>query len=106
MQKLLGHRNVLATQIYVNLEQALFRDANDKYHVKVAETVEKAIKLIVVGTSTFLRWATSKSTGSVNDMEKGVHLLNHRIIYKNTLLVAKSPAHNPLFFLFIVNSFS
>jgi integrase len=49
VQKLLGHRNILATQIYVNLEQALFKDANDEYHVKVAETVEEATKLITVG---------------------------------------------------------
>jgi integrase len=49
VQKLLGHRNVMATQIYINLEQALFRDANDEYHVKVAETVEEAVKLIAVG---------------------------------------------------------
>jgi integrase len=49
VQKLLGHRNVLATQIYVNLEQALFREANDEYHVKVAETVDEATKLIAVG---------------------------------------------------------
>ena len=44
VQQLLGHRNVLATQIYINLEQALFKDANDEYHVKVAETVEQATK--------------------------------------------------------------
>jgi integrase len=49
VQKLQGHRNILATQIYINLEQALFRDSNDEYHVKVAETVEKATKLIAVG---------------------------------------------------------
>lgn len=49
VQKLLGHRNVLATQIYINLEQALFKDVNDEYHVKVAETVEEATKLISVG---------------------------------------------------------
>jgi len=49
VQKLLGHRNVSATQIYINLEQALFREANDEYHVKVAETVEEATKLIAVG---------------------------------------------------------
>ena len=49
MQKLLRNRNILATQIYVNLEQALFRDADDEYHVKVAETVEEATKLVAVG---------------------------------------------------------
>ena len=49
VQKLLGHRNILATQIYVNLEQALFKETNDEYHVKVADTVEEATKLIAVG---------------------------------------------------------
>jgi integrase len=49
VQKLLGHRNILATQIYVNLEQALFKESNDEYHVKVAETVAEAAKLIAVG---------------------------------------------------------
>jgi integrase len=49
VQKLLGHRNILATQIYVNLDQALFGETNDDYHVKVAETIEEATKLIAVG---------------------------------------------------------
>jgi integrase len=49
VQKLLGHRNILATQIYVNLDQALFGEANDEYHVKVAETIEEATKLLAVG---------------------------------------------------------
>ena len=49
MQKLLGHRNILATQIYINLKQALFKEANDEYHVKVAETIEEATKLVAVG---------------------------------------------------------
>jgi hypothetical protein len=40
---------VLATQIYINLEQTLFRDSNDEYHVKVGETIEEATKLISVG---------------------------------------------------------
>jgi integrase len=49
VQKLLGHRKILATQIYINLEQVLFKDGNDEYHVKVAETVEEATKLVSVG---------------------------------------------------------
>jgi len=49
VQKLLGHRNILATQIYVNIDQAVFGEANDDYHVKVAETIEEATKLIAVG---------------------------------------------------------
>jgi integrase len=49
VQKLLGHRNILATQIYVNLERVLFKEGNDEYHVKIAETVEEATKLLAVG---------------------------------------------------------
>jgi integrase len=49
VQKLLGHRNILATQIYINLEHVLFKDGNDEYHVKVAETIEDATKLLAVG---------------------------------------------------------
>lgn len=49
VQKLLGHRNILATQIYVNLERVLFKESNDEYNVKVAETVAGATKLIAVG---------------------------------------------------------
>jgi integrase len=49
VQKLPGHRNILATQIYVNLDQALFGEANEEYHVKVAETIEEATNPIAVG---------------------------------------------------------
>jgi integrase len=49
VQKLLGNRNILATQIYVNLEQALFSETNDEYHVKVAETIEEVAELVAVG---------------------------------------------------------
>ena len=48
VQKLLGHKSVLNTQIYVNLEQAIF-EVNDDYDVKVAETIEEACKLLEVG---------------------------------------------------------
>ena len=40
---------MLTTQIYANLEQVLFKESNDKYHVKVAETIAEVTKLIAVG---------------------------------------------------------
>ena len=49
VQKLLGHLNILATQIYINLERVLFKESNDEYHMKVAETIEEATKLLAVG---------------------------------------------------------
>jgi integrase/DNA-directed RNA polymerase subunit RPC12/RpoP len=48
VQKLLGHKSILNTQIYINLEQAIF-ELNDDYEVKVAETLDAACKLLEVG---------------------------------------------------------
>ena len=48
VQRLLGHKSILNTQIYVNLEQAIF-EANDDYEVKTAETLDDARKLLEVG---------------------------------------------------------
>ena len=48
VQKLLGHKSVLNTQIYVNLEQAIF-EVNEDYDVKLAETLDEACKLLEVG---------------------------------------------------------
>ena len=36
------------TQLYVNLEQAIF-EFNDQYEVKLASTMEEAVKLVEVG---------------------------------------------------------
>ena len=49
VRRLLGHRSVLSTQIYVNMEQALFSGDADDYHVKAATTVKEAMALIEVG---------------------------------------------------------
>jgi site-specific recombinase XerC len=48
VQRLLGHKSILNTQIYVNLEQAIF-EVNDDYEVKIAETLDQACKLLEVG---------------------------------------------------------
>ncbi|MEM2108206.1 MAG: tyrosine-type recombinase/integrase, partial [Candidatus Bathyarchaeia archaeon] len=48
VQKLLGHKSILNTQLYVNLEQAIFT-ANEDYEVKAVETLEEAVKLLEVG---------------------------------------------------------
>ena len=49
VSKLLGHKSVLTTQIYINLEKMLFDGPSDDYIVKVAETLDDAIKLMRVG---------------------------------------------------------
>jgi hypothetical protein len=48
VQRLLGHKSILNTQLYVNLEQAIF-EFNDQYEVKLASTVDEAGKLVEVG---------------------------------------------------------
>jgi len=49
VRRILGHRNILSTQVYINIEQALFSGNADEYHVKAVSTVEEAIALIEVG---------------------------------------------------------
>lgn len=39
----------MTTQIYVNMEQMLFSNIGDEYSVKVASTIEEALKLVEVG---------------------------------------------------------
>jgi hypothetical protein len=45
----LGHRDLRNILIYINLEKALFQNADDEYHVKIAQTLEEATKLLEVG---------------------------------------------------------
>jgi len=49
VQRLLGHRNIQNTLRYINLEQAIFKDYIDQFHVKVADSLEDACKLLEVG---------------------------------------------------------
>jgi integrase/ribosomal protein S27AE len=49
VQLLLGHRDLRNTLIYINLEQALFQNTDDEFHVKVAQNLDDACKLLEVG---------------------------------------------------------
>jgi integrase len=49
VQRLLGHKNIQNTLIYVNIEQALFQNTNEEFHVATAKTVEEACRLVEVG---------------------------------------------------------
>ena len=55
VQKLLGHKSILNTQIYEHIEEALFKKPSDEFIVKTARTVEEATKLAEVG---FEYWDT------------------------------------------------
>ena len=65
VQKLLGHKSILNTQIYEHIEEALFQKPSDEFIVKTAKTVEEATKLAEVG---FEHW----------DTVDGVHIYRKR----------------------------
>jgi integrase len=45
----LGHKSVVATEVYMHIEQMLYRTSDDKYTCKTAKTTEEAISLIESG---------------------------------------------------------
>lgn len=49
VQRMLGHKSIKNTMIYINLENALFQTSNDEFHVRIAETVEEACELLEAG---------------------------------------------------------
>jgi len=53
VQRLLGHKDIRNTMIYINLEQAIFNESDDQCHVKVARNLEEACKLAAAGFDKF-----------------------------------------------------
>ena len=49
VRKLLGHKRLQSTEVYINLEQAVFTEENDEFYVKAVKTLDEACKLIEVG---------------------------------------------------------
>ena len=45
----LGHKSIKNTLLYIQLEEALFKDTSDVFTCKVAKTVEQAKDLIECG---------------------------------------------------------
>ncbi|HUS79131.1 MAG TPA: site-specific integrase [Patescibacteria group bacterium] len=48
-KQFLGHKSLTSTMKYIHLEEAHFKERNDKYVTKVARTVEEAIPLLELG---------------------------------------------------------
>lgn len=49
VKHLLGHKSLKSTEIYINIEQAVFNYADDEFRVKIAASLEEACKLSEVG---------------------------------------------------------
>ena len=47
--KFLGHKTIKSTLIYIQLEEAIFKEENDEFICKVAKTVDEAKALIEEG---------------------------------------------------------
>jgi hypothetical protein len=50
VKRLLGHKNLKNTAIYITLETGMFQTENNDFHVAVAKTLEDACKLLEVGS--------------------------------------------------------
>jgi hypothetical protein len=49
VKNVLGHKNLKSTQVYINIEHALFQTESDEFHVKIAETPGEIKALLEVG---------------------------------------------------------
>jgi hypothetical protein len=45
----LGHKSSLSTDVYINLEKAIFNESGDEFHAAIASTLEEARKLVEAG---------------------------------------------------------
>jgi hypothetical protein len=46
---ILGHKSIQSTEAYIHLEEMLYQETSDQFTVKVADTLEDAVKLMEVG---------------------------------------------------------
>jgi integrase len=49
VKMVLGHKSIQSTEKYIHLEKMLYEDTSDQFIVKVADTMDDAVKLIEVG---------------------------------------------------------
>lgn len=49
VMKLLGHRNIKNTLVYIDLDNAIFKSGNDEFTVKITNDAREACQLIEVG---------------------------------------------------------
>jgi hypothetical protein len=49
IRRLLGHKSLSSTQIYINMEKLVFGEGSKEYIVKVATTIEELQSLLQIG---------------------------------------------------------
>ena len=45
----LGHKSLKSTEVYINIERAVFESTNDSFTVKIAQTPEEIQQLLETG---------------------------------------------------------
>lgn len=49
VKKVLGHKSLRSTELYINIDQAMFEEESDEFHVKVAEKPDEIKALLEIG---------------------------------------------------------
>ena len=57
-KEFLGHKSLQSTQRYIHMEQALFKEQDDKFIVMAVKTPEEIKGLLEVGSNTYARKMT------------------------------------------------
>jgi len=65
--RFLGHKNIECTLIYIQLEDALFQES-DEFTVRVAQTVDEAVKLL----ETSFEYVTDMTTKNCSESGSNV----------------------------------
>ena len=49
VKQFLGHKSLMSTEVYINIERAVFESTNDSFTVKIAQTPEEIQQLLETG---------------------------------------------------------
>ena len=49
VKKVLGHKSLRSTELYINIDQAIFKEESDDFHAKVAEKPDEIKALLEIG---------------------------------------------------------
>jgi hypothetical protein len=49
VKTILGHKSIKSTESYIHIEKMLYLNGDDEFTVKVAHTLEEAVRLVEVG---------------------------------------------------------
>jgi len=60
VRKILGHKYLSSTQVYINVEAAIFDSKSDEFITKVPKTIEEACSLIDIGFEYHCDWNDQK----------------------------------------------